>query len=590
MADGIQQAAPGAVVTYQNNANADAGGDSNYDLVDIIAKALPSGDFISNTTFEPSYRSRATIQSGDGIGVATTTLRIKRATLLFDSGKTLAYSTVGSSSRITNFGDKVVTPSGKPGGKNGPNIILGAAPIFRGILNAYDALIRNAGTGAINIIPGTAGLSGELIDCTIETTTGAGNFAISSGSIFFPYMYNVVIVLGGTGVVTQFVVTYAELIKVVVGGTGAYCFNTGGVVRIRGLVLSGSPTTADMRASGAVDWDLVDFEPTDAVKMVDDVCVPNINFWALYLPFICATDALAGLADCPVKVLDGSGNIVVPVTYTNTLGLITHGIAGDQTQDAVKVRSAHAPVGTVLYTEYGDFTFRYNLDGTVLPGYVGQEITCSWPRTLGANSVRLKNIFDTVVLQRKAGPTASFSANATGGDSPLSVQFTDESIPGDEPITNWLWQFGDGATSTAQNPLHVYAEGTYSVSLTVTTSVGSDTKTRISYVVVEPPPPSGAYVRKTVPGTQFSPNAAPVTAFDSSDVAPVGFVRGAGPDGAYAPCHPGEQPTGFDHQVDPSTPFTPGSIPDTTYVECGEPIPGKVILLVPGMVMRLSST
>jgi PKD repeat protein len=37
------------------------------------------------------------------------------------------------------------------------------------------------------------------------------------------------------------------------------------------------------------------------------------------------------------------------------------------------------------------------------------------------------------------------------------------------PITSWAWDFGDGATSTEQNPFHTYMnEGLYSVSLTIT--------------------------------------------------------------------------------------------------------------------------
>ena len=50
-----------------------------------------------------------------------------------------------------------------------------------------------------------------------------------------------------------------------------------------------------------------------------------------------------------------------------------------------------------------------------------------------------------------------------------SVQFYDLTMPN---ATNWDWTFGDGATSTEQNPVHVYAQiGTYTVSLTA----GSDT-------------------------------------------------------------------------------------------------------------------
>ncbi len=51
------------------------------------------------------------------------------------------------------------------------------------------------------------------------------------------------------------------------------------------------------------------------------------------------------------------------------------------------------------------------------------------------------------------------------GDVPNSVQFMDESWGNP---TNWAWDFGDGETSTEQDPLHIYAaEGEYFVNLTI---------------------------------------------------------------------------------------------------------------------------
>lgn len=54
------------------------------------------------------------------------------------------------------------------------------------------------------------------------------------------------------------------------------------------------------------------------------------------------------------------------------------------------------------------------------------------------------------------------------------VQFTDESTDSDGTIVGWFWDFGDSTTSTSQNPVHTYAPGTYSVSLTVTDSDGGE--------------------------------------------------------------------------------------------------------------------
>src|SRR6185503_8604864 len=93
-------------------------------------------------------------------------------------------------------------------------------------------------------------------------------------------------------------------------------------------------------------------------------------------------------------------------------------------------------------------------------------------------------------------PNALFTGAPTAGSAPLTVNFTDQSIPGSSNITAWSWDFGDGGTSNVQNPSHQYiSNGTYTVALTVTTAVGSDTGTKSSYITVSPAPvgPTAAF-------------------------------------------------------------------------------------------------
>jgi beta propeller repeat protein len=79
-------------------------------------------------------------------------------------------------------------------------------------------------------------------------------------------------------------------------------------------------------------------------------------------------------------------------------------------------------------------------------------------------------------------PVPDFTANVTAGPAPLAVKFTDLT-PG--IVTGWLWDFGDGATSTLQSPVHIYAApGIYNVSLTATNAAGSGTTTRIGSITV----------------------------------------------------------------------------------------------------------
>jgi PKD repeat protein len=70
-------------------------------------------------------------------------------------------------------------------------------------------------------------------------------------------------------------------------------------------------------------------------------------------------------------------------------------------------------------------------------------------------------------------PVASFTATPSSGPAPLNVAFTDTSSGSP---TSWSWDFGDGTTSTVQNPSHTYAApGAYTAKLTVANSAGSNT-------------------------------------------------------------------------------------------------------------------
>ncbi len=82
---------------------------------------------------------------------------------------------------------------------------------------------------------------------------------------------------------------------------------------------------------------------------------------------------------------------------------------------------------------------------------------------------------DLVSVQGSSGPVADFSASRTEGLLPLTVQFTDLSVGS---VTSWSWDFGDGTTSTLENPSHTYStRGLYTVQLTATSAGGSDSVT-----------------------------------------------------------------------------------------------------------------
>jgi len=82
-------------------------------------------------------------------------------------------------------------------------------------------------------------------------------------------------------------------------------------------------------------------------------------------------------------------------------------------------------------------------------------------------------VADSAVLVPGPKLDAKFGLALTSG---TTYQFTDQSTPAP---TAWLWEFGDGTTDTTQNPVHTYATGgaSYTITLTVTTDCGTDQTT-----------------------------------------------------------------------------------------------------------------
>jgi PKD repeat protein len=85
---------------------------------------------------------------------------------------------------------------------------------------------------------------------------------------------------------------------------------------------------------------------------------------------------------------------------------------------------------------------------------------------------------------RFLSPKPLFRAFPKKGPSPLYVRFQNFTT-GD--LIKYLWEFGDGTTSTEESPIHIYSnEGVYSVKLTITTSTGgTGVVTKKNYITID---------------------------------------------------------------------------------------------------------
>jgi len=123
---------------------------------------------------------------------------------------------------------------------------------------------------------------------------------------------------------------------------------------------------------------------------------------------------------------------------------------------------------------------------SMIPGQGG-----SWYYVTGGGPLRGYWIPETAATTLGSLPMVNFVSPSTYGIGQLTVTFVNQSIT--YGPTSWAWDFnGDGTTdSTDQSPTYTYtSEGTYSVGLTVTDSLGTGTLTKTDYITVVAPQPS----------------------------------------------------------------------------------------------------
>ncbi len=118
--------------------------------------------------------------------------------------------------------------------------------------------------------------------------------------------------------------------------------------------------------------------------------------------------------------------------------------------------------------------------------------------------------------------TANFTANITAICGSGTVNFTSTSTSYPNTGVTYLWNFGDGTSSNAQNPTHAYtSSGSFTVTLTVTNSLGcTDVLSMPNYITVEPAPianfsasPMVGCVPLTVNFTDLSTASSPIVSW-----------------------------------------------------------------------------
>ncbi len=132
------------------------------------------------------------------------------------------------------------------------------------------------------------------------------------------------------------------------------------------------------------------------------------------------------------------------------------------------------------YTEEGAYTVTLTVTGAGVANNAEKEnfitVSSTWPVTTDTSlDVPPEVSGDEVVV-------ADFTGTATGNPAAATINFSDASSG---PVSSWYWDFGDGVTSTTQNPDHTYSTaGTYTVALTVYGPSAENTFTKSNYITV----------------------------------------------------------------------------------------------------------
>ncbi len=133
-------------------------------------------------------------------------------------------------------------------------------------------------------------------------------------------------------------------------------------------------------------------------------------------------------------------------------------------------------------------------------------------------------------------PAVNFTLSPVqgGGEVPLEIVFSDGSTPGTRPIASRMWNFGDGQTSSQENPTHTYqSPGRFTVTLTVSDSAGLSATASREVVATLLTPVSmdlTVFDARNLPAVPAA-MAVSVTIYQRDGTTPATFSGGTGPDG-----------------------------------------------------------
>jgi len=515
----VQPGGAGTTIFVYDNGASDAGGDGSYSFADILAAMnilrpgqsdieIVKGSVSGLAMARPQYMVNVSIQLGGqaGDGNNTTTLKDlncdvdwRSGGLLYRSNAGLCELRLGTQVGVGPLGLAAPTMDGKDG-----CTIVGGSMTYKADYYLFGCLLISS-----NIMQflTTGGTNQNVAGCRM-IASGANNIFGDSSSLGNWYRNVMVLTTGSNAINGMRQASSSGNTVVVVAALQSISSNQG-TARIQGYTFVGVPSVSYLKpsAADASDWKIIDCTFQDDAPRVtytaDHTAAQGVqHFGRLNTHVEDGTNPLSGISVRLVSDVDGT--VVDTATFGDGDLGFTHGPSGYA--NAVLLREYYRSGGVNMVRDR-TFTLYVNMPGgayPVNPAYRGKTKTCQWPGintfkgTYQAGGGTFTPWFEPITLEAVQGAVANFGASVGGGKAPLTVTFTDESVLNDATISARAWTFGDGGTSSLQNPAHVYsAPGIYPVTLTLTTSLGTVSKTYAAMIFVQTGAPDQPYFQQS---------------------------------------------------------------------------------------------
>ncbi len=348
------------------------------------------------------------------------------------------------------------------------------------------------------IVTVNSSTNASVSQSTLSKATGSitKKFVLNNSAAFTSYSWSVSNV--GTGLFSNqstvnFVFTQAGVYQVTVTGVNDKgCSSTTVIpVTISTLDVGIAPTT-DFSVDNSIQCLASNsFNFTNATTPIQ-AALPFTYFWDF-------ADGTTSTAENPTKVYSAAGSYSVKLTATNSLGsntkamkvMVVNPSTASVSQSTLSKVNGTITKRFVLNNSFGFTNYSWSVSngGTGLfsnQSTVNFDFTQAGVYQVTVTAVDDKGCSSTTIIPVSISftdvgiaPTSDFSVdNSTQCLASNSFNFTNATTPihAELPFT-YLWDFGDGTTSTSLSPTKVYSSaGTYSVRLTSTNSIGSSIK------------------------------------------------------------------------------------------------------------------